>query len=396
MSEGQASVLTHYAFPDRAVDKTLAFIHTLRHNGYHVGIGESEEAVRLMCCGALSDKTAFQSGLKSLLSSSPSDWDRFDEIYDAFWRLGHMVRRDHVKEGAAKQKKSLTKAPGEDRIGRPGLPDMLEKGLDNTDDVGDGIGKGASRAASVMNADLSTISDEDQIREAHEIAERMARRLKTSLTRRYRISSAGYKLDMRRTIHSSLRYGGIPIDLAFRARREKPLKPVIFLDVSGSMNLYTTMYIRFIHGILQHCARSDAFIFHTRLVHIASALREEDPVKAMERLSVMTAGWSGGTRIGECLDIFNRNYAAQSVDSRSVAIIISDGFDTGETGLMKQAMKKLKGRVKRVIWLNPLAGRAGYKPETAGMAAALPYIDLFAPANSLKKLAILESYLAGL
>ncbi len=110
----------------------------------------------------------------------------------------------------------------------------------------------------------------------------------------------------------------------------------------------------------------------------------------------MTAGWAGGTRIGDSLGTFNRNYAQSVITRRTAVVIVSDGYDTGPPDSLAREMARLKRRVKRVVWLNPMIGWAGYQPVAAGMAAALPYVDLFAPAHDLESLAALEPYLAKL
>jgi uncharacterized protein with von Willebrand factor type A (vWA) domain len=116
----------------------------------------------------------------------------------------------------------------------------------------------------------------------------------------------------------------------------------------------------------------------------------------MERMAVISHGWSGGTRIGEALATFNDAYASSLMTSRTLAIIVSDGFDTGPAEHLANELTKLKRRAKRLIWLNPLLGRAAYKPYAAAMAAALPHLDVFAPAHNLESLAALEEELARL
>ena len=110
----------------------------------------------------------------------------------------------------------------------------------------------------------------------------------------------------------------------------------------------------------------------------------------------MAQGWSGGTRIGESLATFNRSYAASVLNRRSVVIIVSDGYDTGPPEQLAAELAALRRRARRVVWLNPMLGWQGYEPVARGMAAALPHVDLFAPAHNLESLAALEPYLAGL
>ena len=141
---------------------------------------------------------------------------------------------------------------------------------------------------------------------------------------------------------------------------------------------------------------ADAFVFHTRLVHIGEALKERTTKRAIQRLALMTQGWSGGTRIGESLATFNRSYAASVLNRRAIVVIVSDGYDTGQPEQLAGELAALGRRARRVVWLNPMLGWEGYQPVARGMAAALPYLDLFAPAHNLESLAVLEPYLAGL
>jgi uncharacterized protein with von Willebrand factor type A (vWA) domain len=162
------------------------------------------------------------------------------------------------------------------------------------------------------------------------------------------------------------------------------------------MNLYTSVFVRFIHGVLDHFREAEAFLFHTRLVHVSAALRERDAGRALDRLSLLAQGVGGGTRIGESLATFNRWHAKSVIHSRTCVMIVSDGYDTGTPEAIAGEMRCLARRAKRIVWLNPMIGWDGYAPSARGMQAALPFVDLFAPAHNLKSLAALEPYLARL
>ena len=228
----------------------------------------------------------------------------------------------------------------------------------------------------------------------HALAERLARRMRARLVRRWRARRAGPRLDLRRTIHHSVAHGGTPIDLVWRRRKLRPLRLVLLLDASGSMELYTAFFARFLHAAVDAFREAEAFVFHTRLVHVSSALRERDVKRAVDRLALMAQGIGGGTRIGESLADFNRWHATRVINSRTAVVIVSDGYDTGEPERLGAEMQRLARRARRIVWLNPLLGWRDYEPTARGMQAALPYIDLFAPAHNLESLAALEPYLA--
>jgi len=178
-----------------------------------------------------------------------------------------------------------------------------------------------------------------------------------------------------------------------RRRKEKPLRLVILLDASGSMSMYTGTFLRFIHGVLDEFREAEAFLFHTRLAHVSDAMKERDAQRALDRLSMLAQGAGGGTRIGESLATFNRWHAKRMINSRTALIIVSDGYDTGPPEALAAEMRRLRRRAKRIIWLNPLIGWKDYAPEARAMQAALPFVDLFAPAHNLESLAALEPHL---
>ncbi|HNB27110.1 MAG TPA: VWA domain-containing protein, partial [Alphaproteobacteria bacterium] len=165
-------------------------------------------------------------------------------------------------------------------------------------------------------------------------------------------------------------------------------------DASGSMAQYSGMFLRFMLALLKQLPEGEGYLFHTRLVEIGPVLRERRRVKALERLSLLAEGWGGGTRIGESLATFVKYHARRALRGRAALFILSDGYDTGEPAELAKAMAALKRRARRIIWLNPLLGWRDYRPVAGGMAAALPYIDVFAPAHNLESLAALEPHLA--
>ena len=174
------------------------------------------------------------------------------------------------------------------------------------------------------------------------------------------------------------------------------MRIVILLDVSGSMEQYSRFFLQFVKGLVGAWVESDAYLFHTRLVRVTEALRDSDPIRAMTRLALIAQGFGGGTRIAESLGVFNDRYAKMALNSRSVVVILSDGYDTGDASAMSGEMRRLRRRARRIVWLNPLLGWRGYEPVARAMAAALPHVDCFAAAHTLDALAAIEGELARL
>ena len=381
--------------------KLAAFLKTLRDSGFAVGLQEGRDAVALMAAGYAEKPGLLRSAFKHLFSTRKSDWDKFDGLFDAFW-LGKRVRSRSLTIGSAKAANSPSLKSLQDKKSEPapGAAATDQIPSDNNDApehrAGEGRMEGASRADNLVEIDFRKMADPDQIEQAHEVAARLARTMRTRLTRRDLARRRGYRLDLRRTIHGNISHGGVPITLVRRQRRQKPLRLVMLLDASGSMSMYTGVFLRFIHGVLDEFREAEAFLFHTRLAHVSDAMKEKDPARALDRLSIMAQGAGGGTRIGESLQTFNRWHAARVLHSRSCVMIVSDGYETGDARLLGREMAALAKRCRRIVWLNPMMAWEGYAPEAAGIKAALPHIDLYAPANTLKSLTALEPYLAKL
>lgn len=383
-----------------ARQRLAGFVRTLRDNGFKVGLAESADALRILSENGIDRAAKARPALKALLCGRRSDWQAFDILFDAYWSGRNVKIRIPISGNAALANQRTIKTLSEQatQSGETSLPSDVERHEDDAKEDAAPAGKreGASRFETLAHTDFRKIADPDAIAAAHKLAERLSRKMRTHLTRRERIAKRGRRIDLRRTIHASLGTGGTPLHLVFRKPRHKPLRLVILLDASGSMSLYTAVFVRFVHGVLDHFREAEAFLFHTRLIHVSDALREKDTGRALDRLGLMAEGVGGGTRVGESLATFNRWHAARVVHSRTCVMIFSDGYDTSDPDLLDAEMAHLRRRCRRIVWLNPLIGWEGYEPSARGMAAALPHIDLFAPAHTLASLAALEPYLARL
>jgi len=164
----------------------------------------------------------------------------------------------------------------------------------------------------------------------------------------------------------------VPISPGEAPAQEKPLRLIVLLDASGSMSMYTGVFLRFIHGVLDEFRQAEASCFHTRLAYVSDAMKEKDAGRALDRLSIMAQGAGGGTRIGESLQTFNRWHAARVIHSRSCVMIVSDGYETGDAALLGREMAALARRCRRIVWLNPMMAWQGYAllPRHQGRAAA--------------------------
>ena len=220
----------------------------------------------------------------------------------------------------------------------------------------------------------------------------IARLIATRLSRRTRAARQGSLVDLRRTMRRNLRYGGDVLELVWRRRKIRKASLVLLCDVSGSMDIYSRFLVQFVYALQGALSHVESFLFSTSLTRVTDVLGHRDIREALRDASERVPDWSGGTKIGASLRQFNDAYG-RLVDSRTIVVICSDGWDTGDLDVLESAMRTLHARAGRVIWLNPLLGSPGYEPVTQGMSVALPYVDVFASAHNLSGLRALERYL---
>jgi len=373
--------------PPVLAGRVVEFVRLARAQHFRVGIQEAKDALDVAARVDLLDQRQLRWGLRSLLCSNAADWARFDQFFDYFWlrpnrrKVALPLSADRFAPSASSTYASR-EAPPEARREKDG-EDTLER-------------VGASRRDVLTRSDFSLSQLNADTRELEQWIEQVARRMRKRLLRRYQIRASGHRLHLRRTVRRSLRYGGLPLDLILQERRRELPRLVLITDVSRSMNVYSYFFLRFARGIIDAFQDTEAFAFHTRLIHVTDTLKERDSHRLKEKLAWISAGWGGGTRIGESLQTFNHDYARRLVGSRTFVFIMSDGYDTGQPELLAQQVQQIKRRARRVIWLNPLLGREDYVPSAEGIRAVLPYLDLFAPAHSLESLMKIEDMLVRL
>lgn len=380
--------------------RIASFGQLLRKHDYAVGLKEQEDAAAIARSLPGNRTWQLRNAFRSLYCSRASDWKTFDALFDSHW-LGRGVRQLVMKVGgssASSLQKALAQqaSDGFSAGDVQSLADELSGEAGEAETGSTGKSEGASRAETLSTTDFRKIADPEALAAAHRAAERLGRVMRTKLNRRTRSRSSGRLIDMPATIRGNVSHGGVPIELAFRKRKERPLRIVMLLDASGSMQMYTAVFTRFMHGMLDAFGESEAFVFHTRLAHVSEAMKEKNATRAVERMSLMSQGVGGGTRIGECLATFNQWHARRVLNSRSCIMILSDGYDTGDPARLAGELARLRKRCKRIIWLNPMMGWQGFAPEARALKAALPFVDAMLPAHNLESLQALETELSRL
>jgi len=355
------------------------FVRYLRGRGLGVvpaTVGEMAAAVEAV---GLSQRADVKSAFAAIAVSRPTEQGIFDEAFEAFFGLGaatlETMEEDVPPSVAARSEARMTSPvlaehtppeddPDEDTVQ---LPEVVA----------------ASPAERLIVRDFRDLSAE----EAEEVRRIMARivwRPAEAASRRWTSRPGGPRPDMRRTMRNLVGPNADLMQLAMADRKPRRRPLVVLADVSGSMERYTEMFLHFLHAAQGRMGRLETFVFATHLSRITRELRQKLPEVALRQVSAAVDDWSGGTRIGEAVQQFNESWSRRVTGGGAIGLIISDGWDTGEPALLSREMARFARSMHRVVWLNPLAGRENYSPETRGMQAALPFIDdLLAAANLL-------------
>src|SRR5438876_7496221 len=373
----------------------VRFAGLLRRHGLPVTLGEVTDAARALGHLDLSDRHEVFLGLRAVLVSRVEEIPTFERCFNAFWRAA--PADDPVMRWlfAPRDDRGPEPAPVE----TPAVAGQRREGVAletwRADEDGDAAGEplgvpSVSDRDALTTQDFSTFTAE-QLDEIARLTIQIARRLARRASRRRRPAKRRGLVDLRRTFRANLTRGEI-IDLRRRRRKQKKVRLVLLCDVSGSMDLYSRFLLQFLYALQNVFGRVQTFTFATRLTRVTEHLRGWPYRQVLRRLTAVR-DWSGGTKIGESLAQFNRE-SPRLVDRRTIVIILSDGWDTGEPELLAAELLRIKRRAGRVIWLNPLLGNPAYQPLTRGMAAALPLIDDFAPGHNLAALRDLANKLS--
>ena len=384
-------------------ERMSGFVAHLRYNGFHTGVAETEATLQALKFVQIEVSQDVRLACKAVCASSKDGFEKFDELFDSYWfnRGRERAGQSSADEQAGNEKRKNQHRPGLNNFqNAEGNGNADQPDADGSDD-GEASQQGEGRliASKIRNLDKTDFRElvtPESLQQAEKLAYMIARAIRDRRSRRQRIAKRAARINLRKTIRKSIKYGGTPIELHWQNRPDRPVNIVALLDVSGSMTVYAKVFLSFLKGLIARDTRADAYLFHTKLVRIGDTLRDHDTMRAMNRLSLMAQGFGGGTKIGSNLKQFNDQYAMSCVDGRSVVIIMSDGYDTDPPEVLSEALGRLAKRNCKIIWLNPLKGWKDYAPVAQGMAAAMPWLDLFAAANTLDSLAELEPALQKL
>jgi uncharacterized protein with von Willebrand factor type A (vWA) domain len=371
-----------------AATTIVAFCRFAREKGLSVGVQESLGALQAAAVLGIVNSEDLKFGLRSTLCSSKDDWDLFEECFQMFW--DRLATESLSRSGKRSPKRCSSHANGRKASSLMSTGAGSDASSESEEEGSQAV-TGASTRERLTKADFSTLPQSD-VAMLEQIALRLFKQMSRRLARRRRTGSRG-QVDLRKTIRRNISRGGDPMNLRYRQRKPRPHRLVTLLDISGSMSPYSLFLVKFLYALQKHFRHVDTFLFSTGLVEITSLFRVRHLQNALLHLSQKPAGWSGGTDIGGSLREFNQIHRSKLRSNDTLFVILSDGWDTGDPGVLSAELSAVKRRVRKLIWLNPLIGLKDYQPITRGMIAALPHIDVFASAHNLESLLALEKHL---
>lgn len=415
VNNGQPTDLDASRVRSRRVSANLLrFGRRLRAGGMPIGPGQILGLVEAIEAVGVSRKDDVYSAAKAAMITRPEQIPFFNAEFRRFWAdlieqqmpMFSEAIHDDDSESVTMPESSKKKESGEKGEGQKGgevdKSVLAVEGSEDLQDIGETEDYEVppedvlifSAAEALRKKDFSQFTP-DELAEARRLIEAMDWRLGTRLTRRRQKATHGEYIDYRATLRHAMKHGGVPVHLKWRERKERMRPLILICDISGSMDRYSRLLLRFVHALEHGLDTVEVFVFGTRLTRITRELRKKNVDQAIADVVSSVNDWSGGTRIGESIKDFNYRWARRVLRSGATVIVISDGWDRGDPQLLGTEMARLQRSCRRVIWLNPLLGAPGYQPLTQGIRASLPYVDHFLPIHNLKSMEALAKLLGA-
>ncbi|MGL4488504.1 MAG: vWA domain-containing protein [Rhizobiaceae bacterium] len=374
--------------PDgRIADNIIYFGRTLRKAGMRVGPATVRDAIEAVIATGIGSRDDFYWTLHAVFVKRHEDRAVFDEAFRLYWKSRELVEKliamfsPVQMEGRQKEKQKA----GETRVSK-----ALFEGQQKRETVENPL----------IEVDARFTLSEKEILRAKDFAQMTAEEIRLAKaeiarlrlpfdevkTRRFHPNQQGTKIDPRAMMRQAMRTGGDLVLPRFRERRTVHPPLVILADISGSMSQYTRLFLHFLHALTEDRRRVHTFLFGTRLTNITRQMRYRDPDEALALCSSLVKDWSGGTRIGEALGTFNRLWSRRVLGQGAVVLLISDGLERDEVGILGHECERLHKSCRRLVWLNPLLRFDGFEARARGVKAMLPHVDEFRAVHNLNAL----------
>jgi uncharacterized protein with von Willebrand factor type A (vWA) domain len=402
--------------PTRLVDgrklfgRAVGFGRALRRSGLPVDLAAAIDFARSLEIVDIGDRSQVRAAGEAIFVRRKDDLEPYHATFDAYWRARFELGAEALLEDGWEELvpdeggESGPQPPmagderieaGEEQSGMPLPGDHDEEGEEGDPDALSISPDAYSRLEALRHREFDRMTPAE-LRDAERLVDLLVPKLERRRTRRYELHPHGRRIAPRAMFRSNLGTGGEILRWVWRRPVKRPRPLVVICDISGSMERHSRLLLRFVQALAaQSTVKTESFVFGTRLTRVTRLLRDRDRDRALARVADSVTDWAGGTRIGESFHEFNVKWARRSLRTSGVVIVVSDGWDRGDPALVAVEAARLRRNCHRLVWLNPLAGTAGYQPLAAGMRAAFPYIDDFLAAGTVASLERLGEVLAG-
>jgi uncharacterized protein len=389
-------------YPFASLPENLAaFCERLRRDwGFHIGPGEMLDAARALDVVDLSNERIVRDALRTVLSGTVADTQRFDPAFTSFFFPGDGgAGQDGIP--STRREAAAGSGPETDVDGAKRPPPLADVDAADTSSGGDGpmtpLDADADAADaptlfapasySPLEADTTDAPELPRVDGAwRDAARSLVRRVEAGPSRRWRPARRGRRFDFRRTLRASLQTGGEPLAARWLRRPHRSPRFVLLIDGSRSMSGHAGAPLAIAVALASVTSRVEVFTFSTALRRVTHDVRLA-AAGSTRRLEHLHHAWAGGTSIGGCLRDFLRGFGARLVTRDTVVVIASDGLDVGGLETLRDAMGELHRRSAAVVWLNPLLETDGYEPTAGGMRTARAFVDTFVSVTDAVSLA---------
>ncbi|MCB0195956.1 MAG: VWA domain-containing protein [Anaerolineae bacterium] len=374
------------------LDNVLLFLNMLRRAGIPVSTDQAIDFARALEMIDIGRREQLYYAARGLLLNRYENMRLFDTIFNRFWRV------PAASSGGRRQKAPIAPRHQPKPATQFNIVTYMAYRARQSDPEIDVADKSQtfSDAELLQTKEFSAMTPEE-LTAVKQLIREMRWQISLRQTRRRVPDGKGDLLHLRASMRSATKHGGVPLHLSWQRKKIKQRPLVLLADISGSMEKYTRLLLQFFYAVSHSLQQVESFVFGTSLSRITPHLKIKNIDRALDEASRRVVDWSSGTRIGPSLQAFNRQWSRRVLRQKgAIVLIISDGWERGDVSLIKQEMAYLRRRCHRLIWLNPLLGKATYQPLVEGMAAALPFVDDFLPIHNLQSLNALADHLGSL
>jgi uncharacterized protein len=371
------------ALGDAVLERMVGFGRVLRSAGMEVGPGRLQDALRGLDVVGLGRRDDVYHTLRATLVARREEMDAFDQAFAAYWE----------EAPGLPQPDAGIEVPRLEPSAVPPVPaNAADGGGDESGEESTTV-LAASPDERLRQRDFADMTV-TELRRLRRLMERLPAAAPRRRSRRLRASTSGDVLDARRTLRRAIRTQGLPLDPAFRRRKQVPRKLVFLCDVSGSMEPYARAIVMFLQAVTVTNRSVEAFAFGTRITRLTPHLRKLDPVRSLAGAGGLMPDWGGGTRIGDSLRRYNDVWGRRGMTRGAVVVIVSDGWERGDLTLLDTELARISRQAHRLVWVNPLKGHQGFAPLAGGMRVALRHADVFVEGHNLVALEALADVLS--